>query len=576
MGSRPKKEGTRTATSAGASRANSGKNASAARMADHRLPSAIRKRRTAAKPKPVPDETNRPQERDPEPLADGRSEDPPPHLAAAVAAAAAARAAAARIRATRYGIGGENRVEVQSAVGEKSRPLSGPRQKSTNLGRTASRIQPGTHSVGKPTVLDTSPRFARTMSIARQVLEKEGKSGFWHLQLLEEQEEPNFWCRLAGWHRARHAVFPPIEGDSSGRAEAAVTDRRSHGELRPEQTSQLASHSDTASSDNTRELGEPEEGPPAGRHGAPGGEDQASVGLGAHLNDPQVRDPTMRTECLSVAPRAGLQYVLLQEVTPLSSNRALVPVESVSSMAEWLSLARGTEDRYSTASGARPSRRAPHEPPARKSNAGNEPSRRPQGVSHAGAGSDLASLLRLEPTADVVSPPRADRASRRYLTIGATLVAGIMLGTLLGTSGAVYPRDRDILKWIARSWSTFAPSVGFGSRNAVESNTELVSAARPVAPGKPESANKASPRVAEMAPAILGSQAERPPDVPIAERQRKPVDRADDSSQLVPADGAAGSEHLAALEPRRPQPQWQDLYALGQKPIAELTVQQSD
>ena len=215
MGSEPKKKGTRTATSAGASSAYSGKNASAARMADHGRPSAIRKRRTAAKPNPVPEETHRPQERCPEPLADGRSmallEDPPPHLAAAIAAAAAARAAAARIRATRYGIGGENRVEVRSAVGEKSRPLSSPRQKSPNLGRTAPSTQPGMHSVGKPADLDTSPRFARTMSMARQALEEEGKSGFWHLQLLEEQEAPNFWRRLAGWHRARHAVFPPIE-----------------------------------------------------------------------------------------------------------------------------------------------------------------------------------------------------------------------------------------------------------------------------------------------------------------------------------------------------------------------------
>ena len=590
MGSGPKKKGTRTATSAGASSVNCGRNASAARMADHRQPSAIRKRQTAAKPKPVPDETDPPQERGPEPLADRRGEDPPPHLAAAVAAAAAARAAAARIRATRYGIGGENRVEVRSAVGEKLRPLSSPRQKSPNLGRTAPPIQPGTHSVGKPTDLDTSPRFARTMSIARQVLEKEGKSGFWHLQLLKEQDEPTFWCRLAGWHRARHAVFPPIERNSSGRPEAAVTDRRSHGELRPEQTSQLASHSDTASLDNTRELGEPEEGPPAGRHGAPSDDDQASIGLEVR---PATIQPDAQHSDILPAPSDRLlagHPSECKETTFLSSTRALVPVKTINPsndlwngeaprllthlavsfptlatiMVERLPLAQETGDRYSAASGPGASRRAPHRPPARNPVLGANATKRPQGVCHAGAGSDSASLRQLEPMVDVANTPRPERASRRYLTIGATLVAGTMLGTLLGTSlGALYPRDRDLLEQIARSWSTFAPSVEFGSRNAVENNTEPVSAAQPVALGKPESANGASQRVAEGAPAI-GSLVEGPPDVPIAER-RKHVDRPDDRSQLVPADSAAGSESTAAPEARRPQPQWQALYALGHK-----------
>ena len=555
MGSGPRKNGTRTAKSAGASSANSGKNASGARMADHRQPSAIRKRRTAAKPKPVPDKTHRPQERGPEPLADERSmalvEDPPPHLAAAVAAAAAARAAAARIRATCYGVGGENRVEVPSTIGEKSRRLSSPRQKSPNLGCTAPPTQPGMHSAGKPTDLDTSPRFTRTMSMARQVLEEEGKSGFWHLQLLEEQEAPNFWRRLAGWHRGRHAVFPSIERDSSGRSEAAVIDRRSHGELRPEQIPQLALRGDTANSDNTRDLGASGEGLPAVRHGAPSSEDQASIGLCTHLDDSQAEDPTVRT---AMSESCALQCDLLQETTPLSSNRALVPVAIVSSMPERLSLARGTEYRYPAGSGAKPRRRAPHQPFAH----------RPQGVSHTGAGSDSASLLRLEPMVDVVSAPRVDRASRRYLTIGAALVAGTMLGTILSASpGALYPRDRDLLERIARSWSTFALSVEFGSRNAVESYPGLVSAAQSVVLGKPESTNDASPR-AEISPAI-NSQVERPPDVPIAEQQRTRVNRADDSSQLVPADGAAGSDRPAALEPRRPQPQWQDLYALGHK-----------
>ena len=596
MGSGPKKKGTRTATSAGASSANPGKNASAARMADHRQPSAIRKRRTAAKPKPVPDETHRPQERGPEPLAGGRSvallEDPPPHLAAAVAAAAAARAAAARIRATRYGIGGGNRVEARSAVGEKSRPLSSPRQKSPNLGRTAPPTRPGRHSVWKPTDHDTSPRFARTMSMARQVLEEEGKSGFWHLQLLEEQEAPNFWRRLAGWYRARHAVFPPIERDSSGRPEAAVTDRRSHRELRPEQTPQLASHSDTASPDNTIELGEPEEGPPAVRHGAPSGDDQAGIGL--EVRRTAIQPAAQRSDILSEPsdPLLAGHPSERKETTPLSSSRALVPVEIVSfsndlwneevqrlfinlavsfqtlatTMAERSPLARGTEDRYSAAPGVRASRRAPHQPPARNPMLGANLTERPQCVSHAGAGSDSASLLQLEPMVDVVSAPRSDRASRRYLTIGAALVAGTMLGAILmGSLGALSNTwDRDLLEGIARSWFTFAPSVEFGSRNAVESNTEPASAAQPVAPGKPESANGVSPRVAEGAPAI-SSLVEGPPDVPIAERQRKHVDRADDSSQLVPADGAAGSENPAAPEPRRPQPQWQDLYALGHK-----------
>ena len=33
----------------------------------------------------------------------------------------------------------------------------------------------------------------------------------------------------------------------------------------------------------------------------------------------------------------------------------------------------------------------------------------------------------------------------------------------------------------------------------------------------------------------------------------------------MPADGAAGSDRSAALEPGRPQPQSEDLYALGHK-----------